>query len=147
MNLLQRIVVSGTAAAAATTLVASYAGRRKTGSYASAINATSHAVWGEGAARRNAFTWKYTGTGYVLNYVGAMFWAALYEALARKRPRAPAAALAEACAVSAAAYVVDYHVVPRRLSPGFEKRLPGQALAGIYVALALGLSARALFRR
>jgi hypothetical protein len=147
MNLLLRVLLSGTAAAAATALAASYSSRRNTGSYASALNATSHAVWGDEAARRNEFTWKYTGTGYALNYAGALFWALWYEALGWKRRRAPATALAEAAAVSAAAYVVDYHVVPRRLTPGFERRLPGRALAAVYVGLALGLSVRDILRR
>jgi hypothetical protein len=52
-----------------------------------------------------------------------------------------------AAAVSSAAYVTDYYVVPRRLTPGFELRLPGSALALIYAALALGLSARDLGKR
>jgi hypothetical protein len=46
--------------------------------------------------------------------------------------------------VSAAAYVTDYHVVPKRLTPGFELRVPRLALAGVYAALALGLSLRDL---
>jgi hypothetical protein len=46
--------------------------------------------------------------------------------------------------VSALAYLTDYHVVPKRLTPGFELRLPGGALAAAYAALALGLSARDL---
>jgi hypothetical protein len=46
--------------------------------------------------------------------------------------------------ISAAAYVTDYHIVPKRLTPGFEMRIPRVALAGVYAALALGLSARDL---
>lgn len=47
-------------------------------------------------------------------------------------------------AVSTLACVTDYHVVPKRLTPGFELRLPAGALAAAYAALALGLSAREL---
>jgi hypothetical protein len=46
--------------------------------------------------------------------------------------------------VSAAAYITDYHFVPRRLSPGFELRIPPAALAAIYAALALGLASKDL---
>ena len=49
--------------------------------------------------------------------------------------------------VSATAYVTDYCVVPKRLTPGFELRLPRRALAPIYAALALGLSLRDVLRR
>lgn len=43
--------------------------------------------------------------------------------------------------MAAGAYVTDYYLVPRRFTPGYEKRLSGQALALIYGALALGLAA------
>jgi hypothetical protein len=71
-----------------------------------------------------------------------VFWALFYEALADRM-----APLARGAAVSALAYVVDYHVVPRRLTPGFEMRLGRPALAAIYAALAFGLSARDLLSR
>ena len=49
-------------------------------------------------------------------------------------------------ATSALAYVIDYHVVPDRFTPGFEKRLPERSLGLIYAALALGLAASELAR-
>ena len=143
MGILGRALVSGTLAAAAVSLVASLAGRREAGSYAAPLNATSHFLWGERAARKNTLSWKYTGVGFAANYGASIFWALFYEAL-KGRSRSPARALASGAAVSAAAYVTDYHVVPKRLTPGFERRLPVAALAAIYVALALGLSARDL---
>ena len=78
------------------------------------------------------------------NYGASVFWALLYEALGsrqRTRPRA----LRDAAAAAAIAYVVDYHVVPKRLTPGFELRIPSKALAAIYAALAVGLSLRDLY--
>ena len=98
---------------------------------------------------RNAATLKYTGTGIVANLGASVFWALLYEALRRGRrdeSNTPGT-LGRALLVSAAAYVVDYHVVPKRFTPGFELRLPGRALAAIYAALAFGLSSRELFHR
>jgi hypothetical protein len=50
----------------------------------------------------------------------------------------------QASAVSALAYLVDYHMVPRRFTPGFEKVLPRQALLPIYLAIAAGLIAGTL---
>ena len=140
--MLSRALVSGTLAAAAVTAVAALASRRATGSHASALNAVSHVLWGEGAARRNAVSAKYTGVGVAANYGASLLWAAFYELLGRGRRRSPARALRDGALVSAAAYVVDYHVVPKRLTPGFELRLPGRALAGIYAALAFGLALR-----
>ena len=137
--MLKRALASGSLAAAFVTVALAIAGRRHAGSAAAPLNATSHALWGEAAAREDAYSAKYTGTGFAANYGATVFWALLYESLPRGLPP-----LARGAATSAIAYVVDYHVVPRRLTPGFELRLPGAALAGIYAALALGLAARDL---
>lgn len=143
--MLARALVSGTLAAAAVTVAASLAARRATGSSAAALNATSHFLWGDGAARRDGYSMKYTGVGYAANYGAAVFWALFYEALGRKRSAAQA--LRDGVLVSAGAYITDYHLVPKRLTPGFELRLSGKALVLIYGALALGLGARDLVRR
>lgn len=145
--LLLRAVASGTVAAAAVAGVASVIGRRKTGSYAAALNATSHVVWGEQAVMRNAPSLKYTATGYVANHGASIFWAMFYELLGWRGKRNRTRALADGALVAAAAYVVDYHVVPKRFTPGFEKRLPAAGLAAVYAALALGMSLRDLLRR
>lgn len=145
--LLLRALASGTVAAAAVASVASIAGRRRTGSYAAALNATSHVVWGEQAAMRNAPSLKYTAIGYVANHGASIFWAMFYELLGWRGKRTPARALTDGALVAATAYVVDYHVVPKRFTPGFEKRLPNSALAAVYAALALGMSMRDLLRR
>lgn len=142
-----RALVSGTIAATTTALAAAYAGRRETGSYAAPLNATSHILWGDGAALRNRPTLKYTATGVLLTHGAALFWATLYEKIfgrSASATRAPAMALAGAALVSAGAYLTDYHLMPKRLTPGYEKRVSGRALTGIFAALALGLAARDL---
>ena len=143
-----RALVSGTVAAAAVTVVASLVSRRATGSYPAAINATSHVLWNQRAAEQNGYSWRYTATGFLTNHGASIFWALLYEALApRRTERGPGEAALRGAVVAAAAYVTDYHLVPRRLTPGFELRLPRMALAPIYAALALGLAFRDLVRR
>jgi hypothetical protein len=141
--MIARALVSGGAAALATALVAVLAGRRLAGSPAAPLNATSHFLWGEEAARKDAGSLKYTGIGLATHFSASLFWALFYEALPKGRTRA----LPNAALISAAAYITDYYIVPKRLTPGFELRLPGRALAAIYGAFALGLSARDLFRR
>lgn len=42
-------------------------------------------------------------------------------------------------ATAALAYVTDYYVVPKRLTPGFEKRLSAPSMLGVYAALAASL--------
>ena len=134
---LQRTLVSGVLAGTAAAIAVSLAGRRQTGAYAAPLNATSHVVWGDRAGRRNRPSMKNTGTGTLLHYGASVFWAALYEALPGRAPL-------RAAATAATAYVVDYHVVPRRLTPGFELRVSRGALAAVYGALALGLMLRDL---
>jgi vacuolar-type H+-ATPase subunit I/STV1 len=150
-NSVGRALISGTIAGVATAVAASLAGRRETGSYAAPLNATSHVVWGDNAAWRNSASLKYTGTGFLLNHVSAIFWAALYETWFGRRgaradqPRPLLEPVIGAAAVTASAYITDYYLVPDRLTPGFEKRVSGKSLATIYGVLALGLAARDLF--
>ena len=142
-----RALVSGTVAAIAVTLVASLAARRSGGSAAGALNATSHVVWGERAARESAYSMKYTATGFATNYGASLFWASLHEALAIGKQRSALRALLDGALVATVAYVTDYHLAPRRLTPGFEMRISASALALVYAALALGLSGRELVKR
>lgn len=115
-----RVLVSGTLAAVAVTFAASFAARRATGSSAAALNATSHFAWGERAGREDAYSLKCTGTGAVANYGASIFWALFYEMLSGGKQRTRLRALFDGALVSAAAYVTDCHVVPKRLTPGFE---------------------------
>lgn len=146
-----RALISGTIAGVATAMVASLAGRRETGSYAAPLNATSHVLWGDNAAWRNSASLKYTGTGFLLNHASAIFWAALYETwFGRRNGKAEQSRpllepVIGAAAVTASAYITDYYLVPKRLTPGFEKRVSGKSLAAIYGVLALGLAARDMF--
>lgn len=137
---LERVVISGALAGTAAAIAVSLAGRRQARAYAAPLNATSHIVWGDAAARRNAVSAKYTGTGALLHYGASLLWAAFCELLPGRAP-------VRAAITAATAYVVDYHVVPRRLTPGFELRVSAGALAMVYGALALGLWAASLRTR
>lgn len=142
---LSRALVSGSVAAAAASAAAALAGRRQTGSYAAPLNATSHVLWGEDATWRNRATLKYTGIGLLLTHGAGIFWGSLYEKLfghPRGARASPLSALAGGALISAGAYLTDYYLVPKRLTPGYERRVSGKALAGIFAALALGLAAR-----
>jgi hypothetical protein len=107
----------------------------------------------------------------LLNHGSAIFWAWFYEKLfgarvagaaassyangrangangRRTKGRTATPSLAQpilgAAAVAASAYVIDYHLIPKRFTPGFEKRVSGKSLAAIFAALAIGLAARDL---
>ncbi|SFN74488.1 hypothetical protein [Nitrosospira briensis] len=159
-SVLSRAVKSGTISGLAAAAVASMAGKRENGSYAAPLNATSHIIWGDKAEKQDQASLKYTLTGFLLNYGSAIFWASFYEKLAARggngrsegRVSSSGAAdlppvmnpLCRAAAVAAAAYVIDYHVIPKRFTPGFEKRLSGKSMAVIFFTLAAGLASRDL---
>lgn len=147
-SLLTRALSAGTVSALTASMAAAVAGRRDTGSYAAPLNATSHIVWGDEAARHDEVSWKYTGLGFLLNHAAAVLWGSVFARwFDRAGDRGIVKPLAGAALVTAGAYVTDYYLVPRRFTPGFEKRVSGTSLAAIYGALALGLAASSLIGR
>ena len=153
-GILGQAVISGTVSALATAGVASFAGKHENGSYAAPLNATSHIIWGEEAAYHDRPSLKYTLTGFLLNHASTIFWASFYEKLfGRQRmrrlpftvspgPVSPVKPVYGGAAVAVAAYIIDYHLIPKRFTPGFEKRVSGKSLTAIFAALAVGLAAR-----
>jgi hypothetical protein len=85
----------------------------------------------------------------LLNAGACVFWATFYERyFGRAADRGDVGtALLGGGIVAAAAYVTDYHLVPKRLSPGWDHRLSGRSLGATYAVLALGLSLRGLLRK
>jgi len=133
---------SGAVVAAVTTIAVAACGRRR-GSALAPINATSHVLWGDSAGQVARPTVRHTLPGAAINAGACVFWAALYEWAFGQRASPVARALGGP-AVAAAAYVTDYHVVPRRLTPGWELSLAKADLAVVYAALAVALPLRAL---
>lgn len=146
---LRRGVVSGAASSALSTAALAALGKAGTGSMFAPTNAISHWLWGEKAARRDRPSMRYTATGYLIHHASATFWAVLFERFAGRRldRKEPGATLAAATAMSAVACFVDYQLTPRRLHPGYEKRLSKPSLAVVYGAFGLGLAAGALMAR
>lgn len=150
-NLIGRSLVSGTVAGIATAVAASAAGKRDAGSYTAPLNATSHIFWGDQAARQNRPSWKYTASGFLLNHAASIMWAAIYEkwfASSRSASDSPSTVvkpLAGAAVVAAGAYITDYYLIPKRVTPGFEMRLSGTSMAIVFGVLAMGIAARSLF--
>lgn len=151
-NPLNRALLTGTIAGLGVAAAASIAGKRESGSYAAPLNATSHILWGDEAGHEDEASLKYTVTGFLLNHASAIFWAAFYEkwfggrsADSNDPPSLLKPALG-AAAVTAGAYITDYYLVPKRLTPGFEKRVSGKSMAMIYAALGAGFVAGDLLR-
>jgi hypothetical protein len=133
MSWWSRVARKGAVAGIATSSVLALFGARD-GDAAGPLNAVSHIAWGEPAGWERGVSAKYTGLGLALNGTAVTAWAGLHELLFRRRP------LLGGALISALAYATDYFVVPRRVTPGFEKRLSGAGMFAVYAALALALS-------
>lgn len=136
-----RWLVDGALAAGLSAAVLLWRGRRDAGSAAAPINAVSHWAWPEEALRRDDMTWRFTGTGSAVHWASSTMWAYVYRKLRAHRSRPTRAnAVLDAIAVTAVAAVVDFRVVPKRLSPGFEERIGPGGLALVYASFAAGLA-------
>lgn len=150
-DILRRSVVSGSIAGLGVMATAAAAGRRETGSWADPFNGTSHILWGDRAAHVHGMSAPHTLPGLLLTHASAVFWAVLYEQFFGSRRDAANAVpslwrpVLGGAAIASLAYVTDYHLVPRRFTPGYEKRVSAKSLATIFGALALGLAARDFF--
>ncbi len=144
-----RGLVSGTSASLLSTVALAAMGKGEAGSVYAPTNAISHWIWGDKAARRDAPTMKYTLVGYAIHHASATFWAVLFERLMGQRldRKDPLTTLAASTAASAVACFVDYQLTPRRLRPGYEKRLSRPSLALVYGAFGLGLALGAVLIR
>ena len=138
--LLVRAWRSGSVASVLSTFAVSVCSRCRSGRAAAGTNAASQWIWYPEARAAARVSLKFTAVGYAIHHASSVFWATGYEALRPQHARLPGR-VARAAGIAALAYVVDYHVVPRRLSPGFEHRIGAVGLWSAYAAFAIGLLA------
>lgn len=140
-TLLSQTVQTGATAAIATTAVAAICGVIEDQNPVAPINAISHIAWGDEAAEHDELSVQYTATGVALNTMAVVGWAGIYELiLSQQAKRSWMNALVGGAAVSGLAFITDYCLVPKRVTPGFEKRLSNRSLLAIYTALALSFA-------
>jgi hypothetical protein len=141
-QLFSRLFWHSQAVGAATTGAIALMGQIEDGDAVSPLNAISHIFYGDKAYAERELSAQYTGTGLALNQASVGMWVVLYEVLFGKAKRRGDTnkALLGGAAVSGLAYLIDYHVVPARLKPGFEKHLMPRSLFFIYAVLALALA-------
>ncbi|UXI68928.1 hypothetical protein [Tahibacter amnicola] len=137
-KVIRSAVLVGTVAAVVSTLAVSVCSRRQTGHGASGTNATSHWLWRRRALRQHRPSLRYTALGYLIHHASSIWWA-LFFAGWRQPGDQPLRVAAKAGTIAAAAAAVDYGVVPRRLTPGFEAHLRLSDMALVYAAFAAGL--------
>jgi hypothetical protein len=146
---LQRVLVAGAIVCVATLVAAAVRGRADSGSAIAPINATSHIVLGPAAGSVDVPNFKHTMLGVVINAGASVFWAAIYQWLFdrdHQRGGVGTSVLGGA-AVALLAYLVDYQLIPKRLTPGWEYRVSGRSLAMIFGAMAVSLPVRRVLER
>jgi uncharacterized membrane protein YccF (DUF307 family) len=136
-NSLLHGLLGGTLSAA----VLMWRGRKEASSAVAPINAPSHWIFGDEALRADRVSARHTLVGGVTHEASAVLWGTLYEWLRLRRMRPTASnAVTDAAAVAALAALVDFKLVPKRLTPGFEHRIGRQGLVWVYISLACGLA-------
>lgn len=140
-NALEGVIVKSQIAGAATTGAVAFCGLFEDGDAVSPVNDISHIVWGDKAFDEGEVSLKYTGTAVLLNQTAIGSWALLHQlGFGRAQRRGDTLnSVLGGILVSGLAYIVDYHLVPPRLKPGFERHLTPRSLFFIYAALALAL--------
>lgn len=139
---LARALVSGTVASLATSAALMMLARASGRPAPAPINATSHWAHGDAEARSGTVDARRTLVGYATHHAASVFWAYLFERIAGlRRGNGAPVLLRDAAAITAVAAVVDYGLVPKRLTPGWEIVLPKPLIASTYAVMALGLAA------
>jgi hypothetical protein len=111
------------------------------------MHAVSHMVWGDAPQSHQGEHAYNEAIGTALHHGACLFWAVMFEGLFGKQSqRSTSSALIGGATTATAAYIIDYHVVPDRLNPGFHAHLSPRSVFLVYAGLALGLAAGARLR-
>lgn len=144
----ERALVSGASASICSAIALAVCSRIDEGSFAGGLNGPSQWLWGQAEAYTREPSLRHTAVGYGVHHITSVFWAILYERIFGEpsAPKTPLRRCAEAALSTTGAYVVDYHVTPSRLRPGFKKHVRTQSMFVVYGAFALGLAAVSIIR-
>lgn len=137
LEILARAALSGSAVSIASTVALALAAKAEGRHPVRPTNATGHWFRGDEAAASRAFDAKHTVLGLATHEGASVFWAAIFQAFQKLGPRRSAAF--DAVGVSALAAFVDYVVVPKRLTPGWEKVVSPRSIALAYGVMAFAL--------
>lgn len=141
MQALRDSLMPGAIASLTTGAMLAWRGRLDSGSALAPINASTHVLWGDQAAQVGGCSLRHTVPGLAINAGACLWWALILQKLfgtavdAGGLPRA----LMAGAATAGLSYVVDYRLLPRRLSPGWELSLTPRSLALGLAAMGVGL--------
>ena len=143
-RILKNGLKTGIILSATTTVATIIASLAETGKPWAATNAIAHIVDGDDVEQPTNFDLRATSIGLGINATAMLAWAVLFEAgseIAKIEPDAPTG-----FAAATAAWVIDYKLVPKRLTPGVEKHLTFGPILAIYAVLGTTLALSSLWR-
>ncbi len=105
-----------------------------------AINSTCHMIDGDDRSYSGQFENRDTPLAIALIGSAMFGWAVIYQLVLRALKQK--SSIISGIAMAAFAYLIDYYVVPKQFTPGFEKMLSKKAIFFAYVILALALGLR-----
>lgn len=134
------IAASGLCAGLAALAALAVAAERRNRSPWRPINATSHWIHGPRSGSVSRPDLAHTGTGFTTHMLASFWWALPFSAMIGRSARPSSSrVVAAAAGTTALAALVDYGLVPKRLTPGWELALPKSDLMMAYVAMGFGL--------
>lgn len=105
------------------------------------LNATAHLLHGPSAGAFTGLDWSHTAIGAFIHVASAFFWAIVAFLVLRLAGGGNArAAWIAGLSTAIVAGVIDYGLMPSRLTPGWELVLPPLQVAGGLLALGVGLA-------
>lgn len=139
------LILCGAGALAGTCAALALSAARRGVPLARVASASTHLVDGRDAAEDAAPSIGRTGGGILINTGAALFWGSIAAtAIRAMAPIGRGGRLLAGVSTAALAGLVDYGLLPRRLSPGWERVLPASDVAMGLVGMGLGIAAGAL---
>ncbi len=135
---LSRGFKTGFVLAAATNAAIMLASDKENNAPWAALNCVAHIIDGDDKVQPAAYSPRESWLGVGVNGTAMCAWGVLYEgALLVTKTRSN---LFTALLGTAAAYFIDYKVVPPQFTPGIEKRLSRSSVSLAYAGIALGFA-------
>jgi len=111
------------------------------------ISASGHWLWGDDAAVKGEPGMTRSGVGGATNIGAGLMWGGLFGAWVQRNASTPGEVLRDGAALGAVAGLLDYGLLPRRLSPGWELALSSRSVVLSMAAMAAGAVAGAFAAR
>lgn len=134
----KRTAITGAVTSALALAALLVVSRRETGRAFAALNGSSQLLRGDEALQARRASIRFTVPALLIHHASSHWWAAAQEHPLLIR-HVPAPGL-RACALTVFAAFLDYGMLPRRLSPGYEGQLSRRGISVVFGAIAAGLA-------